>query len=388
MFYLRLSLHLLTTLLFLCFTSCENHKAASPAIKNEGLPVTTFIVEARDVPVSFEYVAQTQSSHMVNIQARVSGFLDQRVYTEGSLVKKDDVLFLMDKKPFQAQVDAAQAALDRQKAALETARLNLARVKPLAEYKALSQKDLDDAKGSFESSGASVEQAKAQLETALLNLSYCTILSPIDGITSAALQQDGTYLNVTDSMLTTVSAISPIWVNFSLSENQIQSYTDQVEKGVLLPPKNDEYEVKVIQMNGSLFPESGKITFNEPYFNPNTGTFLIRASVDNPKGVLRPNQYVRVKVEGAIRPNAILIPQRAVQQSAKGQFVWVVNKENKADFRPVKVGDWQGSNWFIRDGLQSGEQIILDGTVTLHPGDLVKVTKTTQSIDDKGSVQQ
>lgn len=360
----------------LCFSACENKNSSGSA--NEGIPVNTVIVERRNVPVSFEYVAQTQSSHMVNIQARVNGFLEKRIYTEGAQVKRDDVLFLMDKKPFQAQVDAAQAALERQQAALETARLNFARVKPLAEQNALSKKDLDDAKGTYETNGASVEQAKAQLETALLNLSYCTITSPLDGITSAALKQDGSYLNIADSQLTTVSALSPIWVNFSLSENQVQWYRDQVKKGLLLPPQNDEYDVKVIQVNGTLFPHSGKITFTEPYFNAQTGTFLIRASVDNPEGTMRPNQYVRAKIEGAIRPNAILVPQRAVQQSAKGQFVWVVNKESQADFRPVQVGDWQGNNWFINDGLQSGEQIIVDGTVTLHPGALVKVAKTVQ----------
>lgn len=337
------------------------------------------IVEGKDAPVSFEYVAQTQSSHLVNIQARVSGFLDKRVYKEGELVKKDQVLFIMDKKPFQTQVDAAKAAVDRQQAALETARLNLARVKPLAELNALSQKDLDDAKGTFETNSASVEQAKAQLETALLNLSYCTITSPIDGITSSAQQQEGTYLNAADAQLTTVAALSPIWVNFSLSENQIQNLQDQVKKKQLILPKNEKFVVKVIQVNGEVFPHTGEITFTEPYFNAQTGTFLIRATVANPDGILRPNQYVRAKIEGAIRPNAFLIPQRAVQQSAKGNFVWIVNKESKADFRPVNVGDWQGDNWFINDGLEAGDEVIVDGGITLHAGDLVKVKERIQN---------
>lgn len=360
----------LILLLVLCACGKETTDNAN---LNKGTPVTTMILEAQDVPVSFEYVAQTQSSHLVNIQARVSGFLDKRVYTEGQMVKTGQVLFEMDKKPFQTQVDAAKAALDKQEAALENARRNLARVKPLAEQNALSQKDLDDATSAFQTNGASVEQAKAQLETALLNLSYCTITSPLDGITSAALQQDGTYLNFADSQLTTVSAISPIWVNFSLSENQIQNYREQVIKKQLLPPKNEEFEVKVIQVNGTFFPHSGKITFTEPYFNPQTGTFLIRASVDNPNGILRPNQYVRAKIVGAIRPNAILIPQRAVMQSAKGPFVWVINGKNQADFRPVIVGDWHGTDWFITDGLKAGEQVVVDGGIALQAGEIVEV---------------
>lgn len=369
---------LILGIFLLGFVSCDKGKVPAGDAAKPPAVVTAFLAEARDVPVSFDYVAQTQSSHLVNIQARVNGFLDKRVYTEGEIVKKGQVLFIMDKKPFETQVNAAKAAVARQEAALETARLNLARVKPLAQLNALSQKDLDDAKGSFETSAATLEQTKAQLETALLNLSYCTITSPIDGITSAALQQEGTYLSYADSQLTTVMALSPIWVNFSLSENEIQHFEDQVKKGVLKVPKDSEFEVKVIQTNGAIFPYTGHITFKEPYFNPQTGTFLIRASVDNPKGYLRPNQYVRAKIEGAIRPNAILIPQRAVQQSAKGQFVWVINSESKADFRPVTVGDWQGNSWFITDGLKSGEQIVLDGGVGLHPGDALKIKEMVQ----------
>lgn len=347
---------------------CGCGKEQPPSLHTGPIEVSTIFVEAKDVPVSFEYVAQTQSSHLVNIQARVSGFLDKRVYTEGELVKAGQVLFVMDKKPFEVQVEAQQAALDRQKAALETARLNLERVKPLSALNALSQKDLDDAIGSYQTNSASVEQAKANLESALLNLSYCTITSPLDGITSAALQQDGTYLSINNSLLTTVSALSPIWVNFSLSENEIQNFRDQVEKGLLIVPADDKFVVKVIQVNGKVFPYTGEITFAEPYFNPTTGTFMIRANVDNPDAILRPNQYVRVKVEGGIRPNAILVPQRAVQQSAKGQYVWVVNKEGKADFRPVTVGDWQGDNWFITDGLNTGDQVVVDGGLKLQPG--------------------
>lgn len=372
------ALGIFLSICLLSAAGCEKKDAGKSAVKPAAL-VTTVVTEARDVPVSFEYVAQTQSSHMVNIQARVSGFLQKRVYTEGQVVKKGQILFIMDKKPFQTQVDAAQAALERQKAAFENARRNLARVKPLSEQNALSQKDLDDATSSFQTNGASVEQAKAQLETALLNLSYCTIRSPINGITSAAQQQEGTYLNLADSQLTTVSALDPIWVNFSLSDSQIQSYREQVKKGQLLPPKNDEFEVKVIQLDGSLFPYSGRITFTEPYFNAQTGTFLIRASVDNPEGILRPNQYVRAKVEGAIRPHAILVPQRAVQQSAKGQFVWVVNKESKVEFRPVTVGDWYGDEWFITDGLKSGEQVVVDGGIMLHAGDSVTIKQVLES---------
>jgi len=164
--------------------ACESKKEASapppPPV------VTVMEIVQKDVPVAFEYVAQTQSSHLVNIQARVSGFLDKRSYAEGSVVKEGQILFQMDPKPFQVQLAQAEAALAKQEAALETARLNLERTKPLTEQNALSQKDLDDATGQYQSAAAATEQAKAQVESAKLNLSYTTITSPVTGVSSSA----------------------------------------------------------------------------------------------------------------------------------------------------------------------------------------------------------
>lgn len=368
-----------------------------PGCKKESKPqtsgpaeVTVVAVEPRDTPVTFEFVAQTQSSQLVNIYSRVSGFLDKRVYTEGAVVKQGQVLFLMDKKPFQVQVDGYAAALARQKASFETARMNLERTKPLAEKKALSQKDLDDAVGRYESAAAAVEEAKAQLEAAKLNLSYCTITSPVTGVTSSAMQQDGTYINAPNSQLTTVAVLSPIWVNFSLSENDMARYREQKRKKQLIETRGMNHEVDVILVDGTVFPYSGKITFAEPSYNSQTGTFLVRASIKNPEGVLRPNQYIRARVKDFMRPNAILIPQRAVQQGAKGHFVWVVTKENTADLRPVMVGDWQGNDWFITDGLKAGDQVIVDGGLTLHSGVPVKIKPLTALSPDasKGSAEK
>ena len=330
--------------------------------------VSIIAVEARDVPFTPEYVAQTQSSQLVNIQARVSGFLEKRVYQEGSLVKEGQTLFLMDQKPFKVQLDQAEAALAKQKAAMTTACANLARVKPLVEQDALSQKDLDDATGQCRSYEAAVDQAKAQVESARLNLSYTVITSPVTGVSSYAQQTEGTYINPQNSLLTTVAVLSPIWVNFSISENEWQSLTEQTRKGLLREPKGKKYVVEVILVDGSIYPHTGRLTFADYSFNPQTGTFLIRASVDNPKGVLRPNQYVRVRVKGAVRPNAILVPQRAIQQGSKGHFVWVVDREGKAESRPVTVGEWSGDEWLVFEGLKAGERVVVDGGLMLHPG--------------------
>ncbi len=347
----------------------SDNKTAPPAAP---IDVTTITVSAQDVPITTEYIAQTQSSQAVNIQARVSGFLDKRVYTEGSVVKAGQVLFQMDPKPFQAQVDAQQAAMQRNQASLQVATANLARTKPLAQQNALSQKDLDDAQGQYEQAAAAVAQAKAQLEEAQLNLSYTTITSPVTGVSSFAAVADGTYLSPQNSQLTTVSVLTPMWINFSVSENEMQRIRSEVKQGLLKLPETLSFTVDIELIDGTLFPYAGRITFADPSYNSQTGTFLIRASVDNPQGVLRPNQYVRTRLIGAVRPNAILVPQRAVQQGAKGHFVWVVNKQQQAELRPVVVGDWYRDSWFIAQGLASGDEVVVDGAIRLAPGVPVK----------------
>jgi membrane fusion protein (multidrug efflux system) len=351
---------------------CGKEEAKAP--QRGPLEVTVMTVAARDVPVNTVFVAQTQSSQAVNIQARVSGFLDKRVYTEGAVVRAGQVLFQMDQKPFIAQVDAQTAAMQRNQASLQVAQANLARTKPLAEQNALSQKDLDDAQGQYEQAAAAVAQSRAQLEEAKLNLSYTTIRSPVTGVSSFAVVPDGTYVNATNSQLTTISVLTPIWINFSVSENEMQRIRDEVSKGLLKLPDGRRFIVEIELADGAPFPHTGLITFADPSYNSQTGTFLLRATVDNPDGVLRPNQYVRARLDGAVRPNAILVPQRAVQQGAKGHFVWIINKSNEAELRPVVVGDWYGDGWFIAQGLAAGEQIAVDGTLRLAPGASVKTS--------------
>jgi len=357
--------------IMLQLTACGGSKepVSAPAIA-----VTVLTIVPEQVPVIKIFVAQTQSSQAVNIQARVSGFLEKRVYTEGAPVKNGQILFEMDKKPFQAQVDGANATLQRHEAALELARANLARTKPLVEQDALSQRDLDDARGQYQQAAASVAQSKAQLHIAKLDLSYATIRSPVDGVSSFSAVAEGTYLDARDAQLTTVSVLSPMWINFSLSENDMERFSREIKEGVLKAPENDQFTVAVELVDGTLFPHKGKIDFSDPSYNPETGTFLIRAVVENPDGVLRPNQYVRTRILGAIRPNAILVPQRAVQQSASGHFVWIVDDSEQAQMRPVVVGAWHGDDWLIREGLTSGDRVVIDGALRLAAGTTVAVT--------------
>ncbi len=336
--------------------------------------VTVLKVEPRDTPIIYEFIATTQSPQQVNIVARVSGFLDKQSYTEGEIVRAGSVLFQMDQKPFIAALSEAQAGWDKAKAAHDTAVATLNRVKPLAAQKALSQKDLDDATGAEQASAASLAAAKANVDTAKLNLSYTTIASPLTGVSAAAQQRVGAYLNPANSQLTTVSALDPMWVNFSVSENELSAYRDQITKGLIVEPKGANFSIEIVLVDGSVFPRTGKITFKDPSFNPQTGTFLLRATFANPQGVLRPNQYVRARLKGALRPKAVLVPQSAVQQGGKGHFVWVIDKDNKAENRPVTPGDWYGDQWFINAGLKADEQVVVGGALKLRAGATVKAT--------------
>lgn len=340
---------------------------ASPA--RQPPDVTVMTVAARDTPVTFEFVAQTQSSREVEIRARVAGFLDKRLYTEGDLVKAGQTLFQMDSKPFDAALLSAKGQLAQQQARWEVAKSTLARVRPLAAQNAVSKMDLDNAVGQERETHAAVLAAEGVVSTALLNLSYTTIKSPLTGLSSYAKMQDGSYVTPGESgLLTSVSQMDPMYVNFSLSENETLKYRDDIAAGRLKFPPSSDFEVEVVMADGTVVPDRGKVNFLAPSFSQDTGTFLVRAVLANPKGVLKPGQFVKALAKGATRPNAILVPQQAVLEGAKSHFVWVLNAEGKPEQRVVEVGEWQGDNWFINKGLQAGERIVVNGAIRVTPG--------------------
>ncbi|CAD6563500.1 Multidrug efflux pump subunit AcrA [Paraburkholderia sabiae] len=212
------------------------------------------------------------------------------------------------------------------------------------------------------------------MRTAELNLSYCTIRSPLKGLSSFARVQDGSYVTPTQSgLLTYVYQLDPMWVNFSISENELLRYREQITKGLLRFPPDNKFDVTVIQADGSIYPEKGRIDFTNPAFSQQTGTFLVRATFSNPNGTLRPGQFVRAKVSGAVRPNAILVPQRAVLQGAKSHFVWVLDQDSKPHQRVIDVGDWHGDDWFVNEGLKAGERVVVDGAIRVSSDAQIKV---------------
>lgn len=355
-------------LCLLALTGCDR-KAPASASPPPAVPVGVMTVRATDVPHVAEFVGETESSQEVEIRARVEGFLESIAYREGAVVDKGDVLFQMDRKPFEAALAAARAELQAQQARLGTTSANLKRVGPLAAEDALSQKDLDDAKGAHDAAVAAVEGARSRVQQAEINLGYTRILSPVTGVTSFARKQPGSFIAPgPDSLLTFVSALDPMRVNFSISENQQLKFDRLIADGKLRPADGRKYTVKVVLADGTVVPAPGQITFGDASFSKETGSFLVRAELPNEDGTLRPGQFVRILMSGATWVDAIEVPQRAVMQGPQGNFVWVVDAESKAQFRPVTVGSLTGDRWLIAEGLQDGERIVVDGGLKLAPG--------------------
>lgn len=353
---------------------CSSEKpAAVPQVPEVGVLTVT----SRVVPYTFTFVAQTESSRQVEIVARVAGFLDRISYAEGELVKEGQVLFQIDPKPFKAQLDSAMGELAAQKARLTTTKATLARVKPLTEQNALSQADLDRATGDFDAATAGVYSAQAKVREAELNLGYTTILSPLDGAASRALQREGAYVGASadTAKLTYVTALDPIWVTFSVSQNQVAKLKDLVAGKLITIPADNHFEIELMLPDGKIYAHRGRINFSDPSFSKETGTFMIRASVPNPSKELRPGMFVTANVLGAERPSAIVVPQLAVQQGPKGNFVVVANAENLAELRPVVVGNYfNDKEIVIEQGLKSGDRVIVDGLVRVVPNSPVKPT--------------
>ncbi len=338
------------------------------------LGVDTIDVQPMTVPLESQLVGQTRSPQSVAIYTRVSGFLEKQVYTEGSWVNAGDILFEMDKRPFIAQLDAAKAALVSQEASLRTATLTLNRIKPLAAAKALSQQDLDTATGNFLRAQAGVDQARANVETAQLNLEYCTIRSPISGLASVRKQALGTYLQTgsPNSELTVVNQMDPMWVYFSVSEDQTLKVNDLLEKQQLQATSLTDLDVTLTMSDGSLYPYTGKIGFADVLYNVDTGTRLMRAVFPNPNSALQQGQFVTATIVGLVQQNVYLVPQSSVQQSSQGAYVWVVDQDNRVHSRTVVPGYWNGPNWVIDDGLNPGERVVVSNVLRMSPNQLVK----------------
>ena len=347
-----------------------------------GMPppeVNVVTVKAATVPAVFQYTGQVGGSREVEVRARVTGILQKRNFQEGAVVKAGQSLYTIDAAPFQSALARAEADAAAAEARLSQARRNAARLKPLIEAKAISQKEFDDAASAEQIADADVKSARARITDAKLNLEYTRVESPISGITSRSQVSEGTLVSGPTVLLTTVSQTDPVYVYFGVSEAEHLKLRTESQAGRLVLPRGGQFTVEVKQADGSSYARKGRLGFSDIRISTVTGTSDSRAELPNPDGVLRPGQFVQVILTGATRPNAMLIPQRAVLEGPQGKFAYVVNAEGKVEPRPLTVGDWVGDQWIIHSGLAAGDQVIVDGVMKIGPGAPVRIADPNAS---------
>lgn len=337
--------------------------------------VSTTIVKRETVPAILEYVGVANSSHKVEIRARVEGYLQKIAYKEGELVNVDDLLFQIDPAPFLAILAQNKAVQDQQEAALWVSTRALERFKPLYEQKAASKKDLDDATAQVMGSQAAVDAAKAQVLQAEINLGYTTIRSPIKAMSNQANFREGSLVGPgsQQSLLTTLYTIDPIWVDFNVSEGDILKYARENQAGRFEFPKDMNFDIEVVLSDETTLPSYGKVDFANPVLQDSTGSMDVRAVLPNPDSLLRPGQFVRARLLGATYPNAISIPQTAVMQGKNGLFVYVLDNEKKANMRNITTGAMYKNYFVISSGLEVGDEVITKGVNKVLPGQPVTV---------------
>lgn len=347
--------------------------------------VSAVRVAAKTIPADFEYIGVGESSHIVQIRARVEGYLESINYKEGALVKKGDLMFVLDQRPFIAEVDKAKGTVERMKALLWNAEQTRARMVPLYLENAVSQRDLDNAVAEEWSAKGNLASAEADLYHAELNLGFASITAPVTGLASQAKYREGALIAPgQDNLLTTMYVVDPIWINFSISDQDLLAARLAVKKKQMVWPKDMNFKIEAILSNGIVVPGEGYIDFTNPAVQQSTGTMLIRAILPNPNLYIYPGQFVRVVLKGATRPNAILVPQTAVVQGQNGPFVFVI-QDGKAVQQTVQLGDWYLNYWIILDGLKVGDLVIAEGVAKIQNGSPVTIQQMVPSAPEEGA---
>jgi RND family efflux transporter MFP subunit len=349
-------------------SGCNRGRAATAAPTPE---VEVATVEQRDVPVFSEWVATLDGYVNAQIRPQVSGYIIKQNYTEGSLVRKGQVLFEIDSRPFTAALDRAKGDLAQAQAQLGKSTLDVERDKPLAEAMAIAKSQLDNEVQAKLGAEAAVESARAAVEQAALNLEWTKVTSLVDGIAGIAQVQIGNLVSAS-SILTSVSQVEPIKAYFPISEREyvlVQKQSDAPSSNHTIRFFGNSLEL--ILTDGSIYPQKGKILLADRQVDPNTGTIRIVAAFPNPGNVLRPGQYGRVRVETRMKKGALLLPQSAVTQSQGSYQVVVVGSDHKVSMRTVKPGETVGTMWVIDEGLKPGEQVVVEGLQNLREGILV-----------------
>ncbi|MFH1477134.1 MAG: efflux RND transporter periplasmic adaptor subunit [Verrucomicrobiota bacterium] len=355
-------------ILTLAGSGCKR-AAHAPLLKPPDVMVMDVI--QKDVPIYGNWIGTLDGMVNAKISAQVSGYLMSQCYKEGEFVHKGDLLFQIDPRPFQAAFDKASGQMAEAQANLDLTAINVKRYTPLAKNNAISQQELDNAVQANKSAQAALESAQAAVQQAELNLEFTRVTAPIDGIAGIAEAQIGDLVGPNTAELTAISTVNPIKVYFPISE---QEYMQATKKRLAKDIENTEYgtnHLELILADGSIYPHKGVTILADRQVNIKTGTILIAGLFPNPNNILRPGQYAHIRLVIQTHKNALLVPQRAVTEIQGSYHVAVVNKDNGVSIRTVTMGERSGALWIVKQGLNPGERVVVEGTQKVRDGTVV-----------------
>jgi len=360
-----------TAVAIVCVVGCK--KKPNPRSPPPPQVEVTTVIQG-EVPIYHEWIGVLDGLVNAQIRAQVTGYIVAQNYREGDFIKKGDLLFEIERRPFKAALDQANGVLAQAQARLGKTELDVKRYGPLVKDKAISQEEFDDAGQAKLEAEAAVVAAKAHVEQAQVNLDFTSIRSPIEGIASIARSQIGDLVGPATGELTTVSTVDPIKAYYNVTEQAYINFAKQYTT------EDDRYsrlrllEIDLILTDGTVYPHKGKIFAADRQIGQTTGALRIEALFPNPGNSLRPGEFARVRVKLEVKPNAMLVPQRAVSELQGSYQVAVVDAENKIHIQPVRVGERSGSLWMIEEGLHPGERVVVEGIQKIREG-MVVTTK-------------
>jgi len=321
-------------------------------------------IEEKDLPFDREFLGVVQASRVVEVRARLRGYLAERLFEEGALVKEGDLLYRIERESFASDVEIARARVDEGEARVTLTQPELERQQRLVSTGAVAQSDLDSASAEHDVAKASLRLAQSELAKSELELSYTEVRAPLSGYIGKTVRDVGSFVDDGDKgMLAEIRRLDPIYVTFAVSEREYLASHESFDGGAAVA-------FTAMLADGSTV-EGGRFNFEEPTFDPAMGTIQLRAEFPNPGSKLKPGQFVKVVATGLVRPSAIVVPQRAVSQTAMGSAVLVIGEGDKLEFRPVSVDAWAGDDWIVTSGLKAGERVMVDGAMKAYPGTIV-----------------
>lgn len=344
----------------------------------EPLEVAVVRLEQRTIPLTPRFLGQTESSQIVEIRSRIQGYLLERGFEEGQRVEAGQLLFRIDSEPFEIELASAEASLASAQARHRQATQQLERYQELFSRGSVAPNELEEWVAAERVASAQVAQEASRIAKAKLDLDYTTIEAPISGVIGRTLKDAGTYVDdMTDGLLAILRQIDPIYVRYAISEREMLRWQRLAREGRVVMPELDELELSITLGDGTLYPHRGRIKFVDVEVDPSTGTTVVRGTVPNPDGFLKPGQFVHVTVHGIERVDALVVPQRAVIQSPTGPTVFVAGEDGIAEQRAVALADWVGDEWIVESGLAPGDRVITERLLEVRTGTAVAPRATT-----------